>query len=861
MLRLVLPADVRHAVLTELDTEYARAIRPSRSAAAAAGWYWRQSAGSIGPALGMRARRLLRVAGDASRDVRFAVRLCLRQKAFTAAVVATLALGIGANTAIFSVVDGVLLRPLPYDRPERLVRVWSANPRGIPRNQISPADFFDWRERVRAFEALAAFASADVTLTAAGDPVRLIGATATANLAQTLGRAPLAGRWFLASETRGGAEPVAVISERLWRDRFGAAPDLVGRSINIDGRAQTIVGVMPLAFGFPNSDVQIWLPLPDGWRAQSRSARFLGAVGRLRPGVTIDAARDDLLNATRQLASAYPEIDRGWSVTLTSLTDAVVGDVRTPLLMLLAAVAAVLLVACANVASLILARGVARARELAVRAAVGATAGRLLRMQLAESLLLSLLGGAAGLALAAWLLRGLELTAGFGLPMQYRVALDARVLAAAAGMSIVSAIVAGLLPAWRASRQTGASALATGTRASGDQIGMRQAIVFVQIAIATTLAVAGTLLIRSIEKLTAVPAGFTADQTLLLDIALPGTRYPRETRAAFYDRALERVRGLPGVQAAGAGGPLPLSGLDGLMRFGVSVEGRDPSPDRPDRAYLRWATPGYFTAMGIPLHAGRAFAAADSAASVPVAVIDEVLARRFFGTENPIGRRVMLSNEARAKTWREVIGVVGGVRQTTLDRDADPHIYVAEAQVPASELTMIVRAESTAAAAAGVRDVIHGLDADLPVANLRTLADLISGSTARRRFNAVLLSLFAAVAVLLTLVGVYGVIAQMVAQSAREVGVRIAMGASAGDVISLLLTRAVRLAAAGVAAGTAAAWLAAPALGGLLYGIAPRDPSTLAIVPALLVAAATLAAYLPARRILRLDVVHALRTD
>ena len=861
LLGAVLPADVRSAVLTELDAEYARAIRPARGAAAAAAWYWRQSAGSIVPALGMRARRLLRMAGEAGRDIRFAARLCLRQKAFTAAVVATLALGIGANTAIFSIVDGVLLRPLPYDRPERLVRIWSANPRGIPRNQISPADFFDWRERVRAFDALAAFASADVTLTGAGDPVRLIGANATANLADTLGRAPLAGRWFLASETRGGGEPVAVISEGLWRDRFGAAPDLVGRSITIDGRAQTVVGVMPQAFGFPGSDVQIWLPLPDGWRAQSRSARFLGAVGRLRPDVTMDAARDDLLGATRQLASAYPDIDRGWSVTLTSLTDAVVGDVRAPLLMLLAAVAAVLLIACANVAGLILARGVARARELAVRAAVGATAGRLLRMQLAESLLLSLLGGAAGLALAAWLVRGIEVTAGLGLPLLHRVVLDARVLAAAAAVSLVSAIVAGLLPAWRASRQTGVSALTTGTRASGDQIAMRQAIVFVQIALATALVVAGTLLIRSFERVTAVPAGFTADQTLLLDVALPGTRYPREAWAAFFDRALERVRALPGVHAAGAGGPLPLSGLDGLMRFGLSVEGREPAPDRPDRAYLRWATPGYFTAMGIPLHAGRTFTASDAARSLPVAVIDEVLARRFFDTASPIGRRVMLSSEARSKTWREVIGVVGSVRQTALDRDADPHVYVPEAQLPASQLTMIVRADSPAAATAGVRDVLHALDADLPVANLRTLADLISGSTARRRFNALLLSLFAGVAVILTLVGVYGVIAQMVAQSAREVGVRIAMGASTGDVIALLLVRAGKLSVAGVAAGAAAAWLAAPALGSLLYGVAPRDPATLVLVPILLVAAAMLAAWLPARRILRLDVVHALRAD
>jgi putative ABC transport system permease protein len=863
LLSVVLPADARAAVLTELDAEYARTIRPSRGSARAAAWYWRQSAGSIGPAIGMRARRLLRLSAEAGQDLRFGARMVARQKTFTVAAVATLALGIGANTAIFSVVDGVLLRPLPYHESSRLVRVWSANPRGIARNGISPPDYFDWRDQARGFEALAAFGASDVTLTSAGDPGRLRGASVTANLAETLGVRPLLGRWIVPEETRGPGQPVVVVSERLWRDRLSAAPDIVGRSIVLDGRARTIVGVMPAGFQFPTGDERVWLPLPDSWlRDQPRGAHFLGVVGRLGGSMTLEEGREALRLVAKRLETVYPDSNRGWSVTVVPLREALVGAVRTPLLVLLAAVASVLLIACANVMSLMLARGVARARELAVRAAVGASAGRLVRQQMVEAALLATLGGGAGVALAWWGLRALQAAQGLQLPLLDRVTLDARVMAVAIALSLASAVVAGLVPAWKASRQSTASALGAGPRTTGDHVRVRQAIVFAQIAIATMLVAGGTVLLRSFYRLTAVPSGFTADRTVLLDVSLPGVRYPSGTHAAFYDRALERIRALPGVQAAGAGAPLPLSGQDGLLRFGVSLEGRAPSPDRPDRAYLRWATPQYFTAMGIALRAGRQFADADTAASRPVAVIDEALARRFFGSDDPIGRRIMISMEARRKTWREVVGVVAAVRQTALDREADPHVYVPQSQLPSAELTLVVRATGPSSSlAAGVRGVIANLDADLPVANVRSLADLVSGSTASRRFNALLLSLFAAVALLLTLVGVYGVVSQLVAQSTREIGVRIAIGASAGDVMSVMVGRALRMAIGGVAAGSLAAWLAAPALAGMVYGIAPRDPVTLIAVPLLLMAAAALAAYIPARGILRLDVVHALRTD
>jgi putative ABC transport system permease protein len=857
LLRSLLPPDARDAVCGDLDGEYRRAILPSRSRTAAAAWYWRQVLGSMLPALAMRARRLARIARDAAQDARIGLRLLARDKTYTAAAVVTLALGIGANSAVFSVVDAVLLRPLPYRDASTLVRVWSANPRGIPRNDISPADYFDLAEGARGLDALAAMTGTGPTLTGAGDPVQLDGAAVTANLAGTLGVGPRLGRWFLPEDTAGEGRPVAVLSERLWRERFGADAGIVGRTILLDATPREVIGVMAGDFALPSSDTRVWTPMPDGWRRQPRGAHFLAGIGRLSRGVSIDAARDSLRGVARALEQAYPDSNRGWGVTVESLHPALVGDVRAPLLVLASVVALILLIACANVASLTLARGAARSRELAVRAAVGATASRLLRQQLVESALLAALGGALALLVASWSTQLLRATLAASVPLADRLALDGRVLAVSAGVSLAAALLTGLLPAWQAARQSGHALLKDGGRTTGGGIRARQTLVIVQIAAATALVAGGFVLVRSLARLTAVPSGFLADRTVLADVSLPPARYTKDTRSPFFDRALDRIRALPGVQSAGAGGPLPLSGQNGLLRFGVEAEGRAPSPDGA-RAYVRWATPGYFSAMGIPQVEGRAFGAIDTPDSAPVCVIDEALARRLFAGESPIGRRVKMA--IQRTLWRTIVGVVGSVRQTSLDRDADPHVYLPEAQFAASGLTLVVRsADGTGATAAAVRDVVVGLDRDLPLSNVRSLADLVAGSTASQRFSTTLLAGFAGVALLLTLVGVYGVIAQSVAQSTRELAVRLALGASGTDVVVLTLRRAALMTMAGVLGGAVVAWLGTPALRGMLYGIGPHDPIALGAAAGLLVLTALAAAWIPARRILRLDVVHALR--
>jgi putative ABC transport system permease protein len=857
LLRRALPRDVRDAIVADLDAEFARGIRPGRSAAASAAWYWKQVLGSLMPALAMRMRRIARVGADAAQDARIGLRLLARYKTFTAAAVLTLALGIGANTAIFSVVDAVLLRPLPYRDPSSLVRVWSANPRGIPRNDISPPDYFDWAERTRGLDSLAAMTTTGPILTGAGDPVQLTGAAATANLAETLGVGPRLGRWFLPEDTAGQGRPVAILSEHLWRERFGGDAGIVGRTILLDSVPNEIIGVMAGDFACPTSDTRVWTPLPDGWRAQARGAHYLSAIARVSPGVTIDAVRDALRGVARVLEAAYPESNRGWSVTVEPLHTSLVGNVRTPLLVLASSVVVIMLIACANVASLTLARGAGRARELAVRAAVGATASRLLRQQLVESALLAGFGGASAVLVAAWSAQAMRATLAASLPLVDRIALDGRVLAAAAALTLASAIATGLLPAWHAARNGGNALLKDGARTTGGAIRARQAIVIVQIAAATALVAGGLILTRSLARLTAVPSGFQADRAVLADVSLPPARYARDTQSAFFDRALDRIRALPGVEAAGAGGPLPLSGQNGLLRFGVEADGRVPPPEG-DRAYVRWATPGYFSAMGIRQIEGRAFEAMDAAGTVPVCVIDESLARRFFPGESPIGRRVKVSMQRTV--WRTVVGVVGSVRQTSLDRDADPHVYLPESQFPSGALTLVVRASGDPfATTAGLRGVVQGLDRDLPLSNIRSLADLVGGSTASQRFSTALLAAFAGVAMLLTLVGVYGVVAQAVAQSTRELAVRVALGASGADVLSLTLRRAAVMTILGVLAGAALAWLATPALRGMLYGVGPHDPIALGAATGLLIATALGAAYLPARRLLRLDVVHALR--
>ena len=857
LLRWMLPRDARDAVIAELEAEHEK--RSRARGVNSSSWYWRQVIGSLPAAMAMRLRRAARLAGDAGRDARVAIRLLLRARGFTIAAVLTLALGIGATTAMFSVVDAVMLRPLPYAAPDRLLRIWSANPRGIPRNQISPPDFFDWREQARGLDSLAGFFVLDVTLTGGGDPIRVPAASATANLTATLGVSPLVGRWFTDAEVAGSGQPVALIAEQLWRERFAGDPSLIGRVISVDGSARTVIGVMPAAFQIPGSRQRIYLPLADGLRTLPRSARYLGAIGRMAPDADIDAVRHSLLAVTAHLAATYPDADRGWGVTIAPLTEAVLGDVRRPLFILLAAMAAVLAIACANVTGLLLARGVARARELAVRAAVGASAARLVRMQLVETTLLALAGGVLGLGLAQWLIQLVPAIRGLGLPLLDRVSLDWRVLAAATTLTFVCAAATGVWPALKGSRRHGGEALGSGYRSTATDVRARQAIVAAQIAVSTALVAAGLLLIASVQRLTAVPTGFVADSTLLADMALPASRYARDAIAPFYDRVLERVRALPGVQVAAAGGPLPLSGLDGLLRFAVTIEG-GPPVEGSQRAYIRWATPDYFDAMGIRLIAGRPIAATDDPGSAPVAVIDSEFARRYVREGNPIGRRVRTPLGRNAP--REIVGVVEAVRQSTLDRDVEPHLYIAQAQFPSAELALVVRGDRPPTAIAPeIRTILREFDPELPLSNVRPLRTLVVDAAAPRRLSARLLAAFAASALLLTLVGVYGVMSQIVAQSTRELGIRLALGATQPGIVRLAVRRAARMAALGAAIGAGIAWLAAPALGSLLYGITPRNPWILAGAAIVMVTTALLAAYLPARRLLRFDVVHALRTE
>jgi predicted permease len=857
VLRRMLPLDVRDEVLADLDAEFAHTVMPAHTRGRAARWYWRHVIGSVAPAIRMRLRRAARLAGETATDARLAIRFLLRAKGFSLAAVLTLALGIGTTTAMFGVADAVILRPLPYGAPERLVRIWSANPRGIPRNQISPPDFFDWRDQVRGLDSLAGFALLDVTLTASGDPARVPAASATANLAATLGVSPLLGRWFTDVEVAGSGQPVVVITEPLWRQRFSADRSLIGRTVSVDGLPRTVIGVMPAGFQIPGSGERLYLPLADEWRSFPRSARYLGAIGRIAPGIEMDAVRQSLQGVAAHLASTYPDADRGWGITMAPLTDAVLGDVRRPLIILLAAMGAVLAIACANVTSLVLARGVARAPELAVRAAMGASAGRLARMQFVEIAVLAIAGGALAVAQAWWCIQLVPAIRGLGLPLLERVALDWRVLGAAAALTFLCALVTGLWPAWKGSRRHGGGALGSGHRSTATDVRARQTIVAAQIAVSTALVAVGLLLLISLQRLTAVPTGFVADTTLLADMALPSARYGREALGPFYLQFIERARALPGVRVAAAGGPLPLSGQDGLLRFAVTLDGT-PAADRNQRAYIRWATPDYFEAMGIRLVAGRDFAASDDARAAPVAVIDTEFARRYFPGVNPIGHRVATPLNRNAA--REIVGVVEAVRQSTLDRPAEPHVYIAETQYPSPELTVVIRGDrQPAAIAPDLRAVLRELDPELPLSNVRPLRSLVEDAAAPRRVSAQLLVSFAAAALLLTIVGVYGVMSQIVAQSTRELGIRVALGASEPGIVALTVMRAARMAMVGVAMGTGAAWLAAPMLAGLLYGIAPRDPRVISAAALLMAATALVAAYLPARRLLRLDVVHSLR--
>jgi putative ABC transport system permease protein len=795
-------------------------------------------------------------------DLRYATRRLLKSPGFTLVAVGALALGIGANTAIFSVVNTVLLRPLPYPAPEQLVQLWESRPQqNMPRSEIAPHEFLAWADQCQSFQRLAATDVAEYNLTGRGEPERVTGALVTAGYLPLLGVAPAHGRGFLEEEDRPGSDNVVVLGHELWRSRFNSDPSVVGQSVSLDGVACNVVGVLPRGFRLPG-DASLARPIAFSGEDRARPGNhFLNVFGRLKEGVTLAQAEAEMAAAAARVEQSLGGANVGHQVAVVSLHEQVVGGARTSLLVLLGAVALVLLIACANVANLLLARAAARRREVAVRAALGASRWRIVRQLLAESLLLSGLGGALGLLLAVW---GVDLLVGLdpaGVQRAGEVALDWRVLAFTFGLSLLTGLLFGLAPALQASKTDFVESLKEGGR-SGQGLArsrLRGALVVGEVALTLVLLVGAGLLLKSFGRLLAVDPGLDPRNVLTMDVALPPAKYAEPQRiTAFYERLLQEAAALPGVQAAGAVSVLPLAGDDN-SNF-VQIEGRAPlPPGQALRAGRRNVTADYFRALAIPVRRGRAFTPADTAEAQRVLVINEAMARSFFAGEDPVGKRVRTGDKS---PWVEVVGVVGDVRHRGLDVDTRPEMFFPQLQTPSRRMTLVVRAAGDPEALAGpLRERVRDIDRDQPVGNVKTMESWLSESVASRRFSAALLGVFAALAAGLAALGLYGVVSYSVAQRTHEIGLRMALGAQGRDVLRLVIGQGMALTLVGTAVGVAAALALTRVMSGLLFGVGATDAGVFVTVPLLLAAVALLACYFPARRATKVDPMVALHYE
>ncbi|HEX8719946.1 MAG TPA: ABC transporter permease [Pyrinomonadaceae bacterium] len=827
-----------------------------------------------------------RFLGTLRQDFKYALRRVLKRPGFTAVAVITLALGIGANTAIFSVVNAILLRPLPFDHPERLLLVWQTNPGIMETAPTSLPNFFDWREQNQVFEELAAWASYTTTkfnLTGGDQPEQVQYALCSSNLFSTLGVKPSLGRAFTAKEEEPGGERVVMVSHGLWQRRFGSDPDFAGKSITLDGNTYTVVGVLPRDFRFVSfpKEADVWVPLgldPSQHRRYVRSILFLSVVGRLKPGVSPEQAQANMSNVARTLADEYPE-NKNLGAKVIALEKQVVGDIRPALQVLTAAVGFVLLIACANVANLLLARAVSRQREMAVRAALGASRRRLVQQLLAESLLLSVLGGLAGLLLAFWGIRSLALIP-YNSPSMFvpfsvtgdQVGLDGRVLGFTVLVSLLTGPIFGLVPSLQASKVDQYHTIKEGGTKGGGSArlrNMRGLLVVTEVALSVVLLIGAGLMIKSFLRLQQVDPGFDPENVLSLDIGLPRSKYPQEQQvASFYERLLEKVEALPGVKSVGAVTALPLSNNDELTDF--YVEGK-PAPQSGQKPLLhhRKVSPNYFRTLNVGVRKGREFTARDRQGAPPVVVINEAMARKYWPDEDPVGRRLALSTEAYQGgkfdlngAWREVVGVVADVRHAGLGEQPEPEAYVPYLQSPNRDMTLVLRTASDPTQLAGaISRETYNIDKDQPVSNVRTMSQLLSTSLARPRFNFLLLTIFAGVALVLAAVGVYGVISYSVTQRTQEFGIRMALGAQVGDILRLVFREGMTLALVGIVIGLAGAFALTRYIASLLYGLSATDPLTFAGVSGVLALVAVLACYFPARRAVRIDPINALRYE
>ena len=843
------------------------AARARRSHVRAALWYWLAVVSML-----VRYRRPGAFAGTVSRqplrealvqDIRYACRTLVKAPAFTAVVLITLALGIGANTAIFSALNAVLLKPLPYPDADRLVRLVAHNPTaGIRSSNVSAADFLDWRRDARSFDALAAFYTFSTSMrgATADAPAERIAGVAAANLFTVLGVSPAVGRDFRPEEVRPGIAAASIVSDGFWRRRSGGDASVVGRPLR-PGSPTSVVGVMPRGFSYPDN-VDLWVPAVLDPASDPRNNRYFEALGRLKPGVTVEQAQAELETISARLDAAYPETNRGWRVRAVPLTNFIVGDARQTLLLLFGAVGLVMLVACANVANLFLAHASGRQREIAVRAAIGAGRGRIFRQVLTESLLLSAVAGALGVVIGRWGLQLLIAIGASGIPRLETATLDRTVLFFTIAVSAATGILFGLLPAVQLSRSDLVQTLREGTRAAGTRGRTRQVLVVAEVAIAVVLLVAAGLVGRSFRGLQQVDVGFEPANLLTMRVTLSGPKYRQPgAGAAYYDAAIARISALPGVRSVAAVLALPVGGGGFYLGRGFIRPGLSHPPEGYNSGFQA-ATPGYFRTMGMTLLKGRDFDARDTASSAPVAVINRTFADRYFPGENPIGQKLLVWHDE--KTPREIVGVVGDLKSADLTATAGVEMFVPHTQGGglSTDMTVVVRTEGPpGGATAAVKGALQSIDPVQAAYDARTFDSIIARALARQRFGVMLFAAFAGLALALAAVGLYGVMTYVVAGRTHEMGVRMALGAHPSEVRGLVVRQGMGLLLAGLAVGVPAALGSTRLLGTLLYGVQPGDPLTLAFVIALIGSVTWISAWLPARRATRVDPAQVLRGE
>ncbi len=808
-----------------------------------------------------------------TQDLRYALRTFLKTPGSTAVAIVVLSLGIGANAAIFSVTNAVLFRGLPYKDPEHLVFVWDNKlSKAMREQQLSPADFKDFQSGNQVFDRIGAIRSQSSVLTGGEVPERIETAAVSPSVFEMLGMAPSLGRSFALDEDQPDKNHVAILSAGLWERHFGRNPNILGKTLSLDGGSFAIVGVAGPRFRLPENRSELWIPYtpePADFLPSNRAVRFLDVLGHLKPGVSVERAQSEMRILADRLARDYPDTNVGYSVDLVPLRDQLTGDIRSTLWMLMAAVTAVLLIACVNVAHLLLARAGAREKEIAIRTALGANPGRLIRQLLTESLLLAVMAGLLGLLIANWGTWILAKQAPADLAQAGEAPLDWRVLAFTLGVSIVTGLAFGLVPALSSARSNLNLVLRSGGRGgTGPRVRSRarDVLLVCEVASSAALLIGAGLLIRSLVRLQEVNPGFRADHVLTMQLSLPPARYPGLKVVLFYEQLLGRITQLPGVQTAGICRFLPLSGGDASLNFQIEGQPRLSDADQP-RAKFRTASGGYFVALGIPLIRGRLFDSRDNQQTPKAVIINQTAARRYWPNDDPIGKRILSGFDD--DQWSTIVGVVGDVKHAGLDSDTNPETYYHYLQIPPAvmnfaEATMALAIRTggdPSAAASGVRRELRTLDPSQPIFNVHTMRDVLEGSVAQPRFRTFLISMFAGLALVLAALGLYGVVAYSVSQRTAELGIRVALGAQPGSILKLVIFHAAGLAAIGLAIGITVTLAGSRIFSRFLFGVTTTDPITLGATCMILLLVTLAASLVPALRAARIDPATALRAE